>query len=147
MSIKQLFSNLLSSSNHSMVSKRGESQLPLPPVERRSYRDFLLENADGSADSWKAKINNNVVSGDLEFIKTSIDWWCDRKMILPQKEADTIIPPPRIRREIVIYRGFKIINDTGEKNGWYMLHKGKLLKGTKSAIEEQINLAIRRTRY
>lgn len=143
MSIKRTLLQLVGLYNVQNISKVTDSNLQLPTVERMSYRDFLIENATGRVDNWKAKVNNNVITGDLSYIKESIDWWCDKKMMLPRKNTLALdSSSSTMRREIVVHRGFKIINDNGKSNGWYMLHRGTLLKGTKSAIEDKINIAI-----
>lgn len=146
MSLKRKLLQLVGLYNVQNISKVTDSNLQLPTVERMSYRDFLIENATGRVDNWKSKVNNNVITGDLTFIKESIDWWCDKKMMLPRKNTLALdSSSSTMRREIVVHRGFKIINDNGKSNGWYMLHRGVLLKGTKSAIQKEINMAIKKS--
>ena len=66
------------------------------------------------------------------------------KKVLPPESFATVEPPKKEeRRKIKVHKGVKIINDTGEDNDWYVLHEGKLLKGTKEAIEIWIDRGLK----
>ncbi len=77
-------------------------------------------------------------------MKKSIDWWCDMKKVFPPESFANIEPSKKIQREVIVYQGFNIMNDTGEHNEWYMYHNQRLLKGTKVAIETKIDIAIKK---
>ena len=100
------------------------------------HRGYYLENSSGENDKWKARINGEFISGTLELIKKSIDWWCDMGKVLPPESFEPVsIPKQENTRKIKVHNGVKLINDTGDYDDWYVLYRGKLLKGTKEDIE------------
>ncbi|GAB3529995.1 DUF3319 domain-containing protein [Photobacterium alginatilyticum] len=111
-------------------------------VKRMHYRGYLMESTEGGFDTWKARINSKVVIGEQAFIKESIDWWCDKKTVLLSDDYNYNTSTHKVE----IYRGFKLINDTDKPNEWYMLHNGRLYKGTKKAIEFKIDIALDKSR-
>ena len=143
MSLRKGLSRLFCLGSKQNLSKEAGSKHQAVAIKRIQHRGYLAENATEAIDSWKARINGKIVTGELDFIKQSIDWWCDNKtMLSPEKTTNQ----GKSKRKVEVYQGFKIINDTGELNGWYMLHGGQLLKGTKKAIEAKIDLSIERSR-
>ncbi|WP_170111907.1 DUF3319 domain-containing protein [Photobacterium frigidiphilum] len=131
--------------NNQTISSR-EIVRPLNKIiiKRRYHRGFLLENTIGNIDGWKAKLNNKIITGEQAFIETSIDWWCDKKIELSLKQFSKIMQVKKYK--IVIHQGFKIINDNGKDNEWYILHHRKLIKGTRSAIIKKIDIYIEHSR-
>ncbi|UXI02571.1 DUF3319 domain-containing protein [Photobacterium sp. TY1-4] len=145
MSLLKFLANPLGTRRAQRSTRLFSSEPLLPVVERLVYREHLVENATGNAGDWKAKINQQVISGELDALKARIDGWCDRQIALKSglKGRDD----SALKRQIVIHRGFKIINDSGASNEWYMLHRGQLFKGTREAIEQRINRALARAQY
>ncbi|UTV28948.1 DUF3319 domain-containing protein [Photobacterium atrarenae] len=145
MSLRQFLTTTFSARRAQRTRHLFGSEPLLPAVERLVYREHLVENATGNTDDWKAKVNQQVISGDLDSLKERIDRWCDKQVAV--KPGSKHFGSAAFTRQIVIHRGFKIINDTGESNGWYMLHRGQLFKGTRVAIEQRINQALARAQY
>lgn len=103
------------------------------------YRGFNLQSADNSAEVWQVRIKNHVLSGNLAAVKKSIDWFCDTASIIDPKEFESIGQ----KREASTgaqeqFNGFTIKNDTGEANEWYCFFNGRLIKGSKIAIQKHI---------
>lgn len=140
---KELFRLFGFNSNRTSSKVTESSHLQQPVIKRMHHRGYLMESSTEGVDSWKAKINGKVITGEQAFIKESIDWWCDKKTELSPEKASS---HDSSKRKVEVHQGFKIMNDTGEHNGWYMLHNGKLLKGTKKAIEARIDIAVERLR-
>ena len=114
-------------------------------VKKAFHRGYYIENSSGNVDGWIARVNGEFITGKLELIKKSIDWWCDLKKVFPPESFANIEPSKKIQREVIVHQGLKIMNDTGEHNEWYMYHNGQLLKGTKLAIVEKIDQAIKKS--
>lgn len=114
-------------------------------IRKTFHRGYYIENSSGNVDNWIARVNDELITGKLELIKKSIDWWCDMKKVFPP-ESFELQNKEAIHREVIDYEGFKIINDTGEHNEWYMYHNGRLFKGTRMAIEAKIDIAIKNSR-
>ncbi|MGL4225190.1 DUF3319 domain-containing protein [Vibrio misgurnus] len=103
------------------------------------YRGFNLQSADNSTDTWQVTIKNHLLTGNLAAVKKSIDWFCDTASIINPKEFESIGQ----RRELASgvqeqFHGFTIKNDTGEANQWYCFFNGRLIKGSKIAIQKHI---------
>lgn len=103
-----------------------------------SYRGFTLKSVGTSDQVWKVVIKNRELQGSLGAVKKSIDWWCDTTQIVDPAE----IAKPQFSRDgnstHELFHGFNIKNDTGENNAWYCLFNGKLIKGSKIAIQKHI---------
>lgn len=106
--------------------------------KRLFHRGYLIENSDGDPDHWKAAINLNAISGRLSDIKKSIDWWCDMKTFMPPERFNTVAKP-QAQYQTEEYRGFKLINDSGKPNEWYITLRGQLLKGSTAAIKQHLD--------
>lgn len=104
-----------------------------------TYRGFTLTSAPNSTDIWQVKIKNHVLTGNLAAVKKSIDWWCDTASIIDPREFSAVgkkREAPNGKQEQ--FGGFTLKNDTGELNGWYCFFNGRLIKGSKMAIQKHI---------
>ncbi|WP_321284477.1 DUF3319 domain-containing protein [uncultured Vibrio sp.] len=104
-----------------------------------TYRGFNLKSSlDGSL--WKVKIKSHVLQGNLTSVKKSIDWWCDTASIIDPKEFASLAQTRQntVGTQSVDFNGYTLKNDSGEPNEWYCMFNGKLLKGSKSAIQRHI---------
>lgn len=104
-----------------------------------TYRGFTLKSAPNSNEVWQVQIKNHVLTGNLAAVKKSIDWWCDTASIIDPREFESV----GRKREVASgahenFNGFTIKNDTGEANGWYCFFNGRLIKGSKVAIQKHI---------
>ncbi|MHC6529091.1 DUF3319 domain-containing protein [Vibrio sp. V36_P2S2PM302] len=105
-----------------------------------NYRGFNLKSAGGTMDIWQVQIKNHVLSGNLAAVKKSIDWFCDTATIIDPKEFSSV---GRKKAESgkpssEDFHGFVLKNDTGEPNTWYCMFNGRLIKGSKIAIQKHI---------
>ncbi|WGV98123.1 DUF3319 domain-containing protein [Vibrio sp. YMD68] len=108
------------------------------------YKGFNLKSADNTSDIWQAKIKNHVLSGSLAAVKKSIDWFCDTATIIDPKEFTSV---GRKREssgspQAENFNGYALKNDTGEANAWYCFFNGRLIKGSKIAIQKHIEAYI-----
>ncbi|UTV31028.1 DUF3319 domain-containing protein [Photobacterium atrarenae] len=100
-------------------------------IRSKYHRGYYIESISGEQDKWRARINGEFVSGSLEQIKMSIDLWCDRKEFVPPEsirvplKSDSLKKKPRVK----VYKGVKIFIDDEGDDEWYLIYKGKLLKG------------------
>lgn len=104
-----------------------------------TYRGFTLKSAPNSTEVWQVQIKNHVLTGNLAAVKKSIDWWCDTASIIDPREFESV----GRKREVAAgtqenFNGFSLKNDTGEANGWYCFFNGRLIKGSKVAIQKHI---------
>ncbi|MCE0495799.1 DUF3319 domain-containing protein [Vibrio salinus] len=107
-----------------------------------SYRGFTLQTVNGSTDVWQVKIKSHVLSGNLAAVKKSIDWWCETASLIDPKEFESIghkktaasSGSPAQEK----FGNYVLKNDTGEPNAWYCMFNGKLIKGSKLAIQKHI---------
>ncbi|PSU36501.1 DUF3319 domain-containing protein [Photobacterium lutimaris] len=110
--------------------------------KRLFHRGHNIENASGAPDGWKTTINGNTVISKLTLIKKSIDWWYDMQTFMPPEKFVAAGSNQRINQKIELYKGFKLINDNGEPNGWYVILGTKLLKGSPAAIKKHLDAVI-----
>ncbi|MGF1718139.1 DUF3319 domain-containing protein [Photobacterium chitinilyticum] len=111
--------------------------------KRIFHRGHNIENATGDPDGWKTIINGRPVASKLTLVKKSIDWWCDMKAFMPpEKFAGVDSQPQHADQKIEDYKGFKLMNDSGKPNEWYVMLRGRLLKGSPIAIKKHLDAVI-----
>ncbi|MDV5167523.1 DUF3319 domain-containing protein [Photobacterium rosenbergii] len=110
--------------------------------KRLFHRGHNIENASGAPDGWKTTINGNTIIHKLTLVKKSIDWWYDMQTFMPPEKFLAGNKAERVDQRIEEYKGFKLINDNGEPNGWYVMLGSKLLKGSPTAIKKHLDLVI-----
>ncbi|WP_068717590.1 DUF3319 domain-containing protein [Vibrio tritonius] len=104
------------------------------------YRGFHLQSAPNSTEVWQVKIKNHVLTGNLAAIKKSIDWWCETASLIDPREFESL----NAKREESTgalhenFNGYTLKNDTGAPNAWYCFFNGRLIKGSKLAIQKHI---------
>lgn len=104
-----------------------------------TYRGFNLKSANNSTEIWQVQIKNHVLSGNLPALKKSIDWWCETASIIDPKEFESVGRKREASGGVQEnFNGFTIKNDTGEANAWYCFFNGRLIKGSKVAIQKHI---------
>lgn len=114
--------------------------------KRLFHRGHNIENASGSPDDWKTFINGNLVVNKLTLVKKSIDWWCDMKAFMPpEKFLGVGHSAKQGSRKVEEYKGFKLFNDTGEANQWYVVLGKNLVKGSPVAIKKHLDLVLLKT--
>ncbi|WP_231568939.1 DUF3319 domain-containing protein [Photobacterium gaetbulicola] len=110
--------------------------------KRLFHRGHNIENASGAPDGWKTTINGNTVINKLTLVKKSIDWWYDMQTFMPPEKFLARNSSEKNGQKIEEYKGYKLINDNGEPNGWYVILGTKLLKGSPVAIKKHLDLVI-----
>lgn len=105
-----------------------------------NYRGFNLQSGGPDGSTWKVKIKNHVLQGNLSAVKKSIDWWCDTASIIDPKEFASLGQKRGEggANQVENFNGYSLKNDTGEANAWYCMFNGKLIKGSKTAIQRHI---------
>ena len=116
--------------------------------KRLFHRSYNIENASGEHDGWKTTINGNTISGRLVLLKKSVDWWCDMKTFLPPESfiGTGSSQNQQAASNAEDYRGFKLMNDSGKPNEWYVILRGQLLKGSPVAIKRHLDMVIEKLR-
>ncbi|MCK6263589.1 DUF3319 domain-containing protein [Vibrio sp. ZSDE26] len=106
------------------------------------YKGFNLKSSDNNI--WQAKIKNHVLAGSLAAVKKSIDWFCDTATIIDPKEFSSVGQKRETTGSPVAedFNGYALKNDTGEPNTWYCFFNGRLIKGSKIAIQKHIEAYI-----
>ncbi|MGF1740167.1 DUF3319 domain-containing protein [Vibrio profundum] len=104
------------------------------------YRGFNLRSAGGSNSVWQVQIKDTTLNGSLNAIKKSVDWYIDTASIINPKEFEgvnkrTEEPGSTVQED---FNGFMLKNDTGEPNAWYCFFNGRLIKGSRLALEKHI---------
>lgn len=105
-----------------------------------TYRGLTLKSAPNSTEVWQVKIKTHVLTGNLAAVKKSIDWWCDTASIIDPNEFESVGRKREgaYRSAQEQFNGFTLKNDTGEPNAWYCFFNGRLIKGSKIAIQKHI---------
>ena len=103
------------------------------------YRNVHLQSMDANNTIWRAKLKHNVINGNLDAVKKSIDWWLDTASIIDPKEFTALNKSRETGSSLTEnFNGYQIKNDTGEPNTWYCMFNGRLIKGGKIAIQRHI---------
>ncbi|MGR5142080.1 DUF3319 domain-containing protein [Photobacterium sp. DNB23_23_1] len=110
--------------------------------KRLFHRGHNIENASGAPDGWKTTISGNTIISKLSLVKKSIDWWYDMQTFMPPEKFIIAGSREKASQQVEDYKGFKLINDNGDLNGWYVILGTKLLKGSPTAIKKHLDLVI-----
>ncbi|MFC3025089.1 DUF3319 domain-containing protein [Vibrio zhugei] len=105
------------------------------------YRGIQLQSTSDSTEVWQARIKKHVITGSLAAVKKSIDWWCDTASLIDPKEFESLQPKKDDSAHAGAqenFNGYTIKNDTGAANAWYCFFNGRLIKGSKLAIQKHI---------
>lgn len=111
--------------------------------KRLFHRGHNIENATGAQDGWKTIINGQPIESKLPLVKKSIDWWCEMKTFMPPEKFEGIASKSQqSASKIEEYKGFKLMNDSGKPNDWYIILRGRLLKGSPAAIKKHLDAVL-----
>ncbi|MCW8329412.1 DUF3319 domain-containing protein [Photobacterium sp. SDRW27] len=111
--------------------------------KRLFHRGHNIENSTGEPDGWKTIINGRPIESKLTLVKKSIDWWCDMKAFMPpEKFAGIGSQSQQTAKNSEDYKGFKLMNDSGKPNEWYVFLRGQLLKGSPAAIKKHLDAVL-----
>ncbi|MGG5573392.1 DUF3319 domain-containing protein [Vibrio diazotrophicus] len=97
---------------------------------------FIKRNAD-SSERWSVILGEKMAVGEIKYIKMTIDHWADTGTYVPPEYFKSNDDPSN--RQTFDYKNFKIINDLGGQNDWYIIYRGKLMKGSKDKIIQVID--------
>ncbi|MEZ8826998.1 DUF3319 domain-containing protein [Vibrio amylolyticus] len=112
-------------------------------VRTEFYRGHLLKRNPAHPDYWSATITDVSVVGKLEYLKLSVDQWCDHKVIVPPEHFEK--NQQKFSEQLTFdHKEFKLKNDLGGDNDWYITYRGKLMKGSKAKIIEAIDFLERK---
>jgi len=88
---------------------------------------------------WQVRIKHHLLSGNLPAVKKSIDWWCDTAKLIDPAEFESVGRKRESNSSMQEnFNGFVLKNDTGEANAWYCFFNGRLIKGSKNALQKHI---------
>ncbi|MCK6263389.1 DUF3319 domain-containing protein [Vibrio sp. ZSDE26] len=108
-------------------------------VRTEFYRGHLLKRNPAHPDYWSVTIKGNSMVGKLEYVKKSVEQWCDHKVLVAPDYFEKNMQ--QLSEQLTFdYKEFKLKNDHGGDNGWYLTYRGRLMKGSKVKIIEAIDL-------
>ncbi len=107
-------------------------------VRTQFYRGHVLKRNMTNLDIWSVTISDKPFTGKLEFVKMSVDEWCENGVVVAPEHFEQRAEKGT-EHQTEEYQGYKIINDLGGDNDWYVMYRGKLIKGSKNKIEEFID--------
>ncbi|CAH0536862.1 DUF3319 domain-containing protein [Vibrio marisflavi] len=104
------------------------------------YRGFNLKTSGDSKQIWQVQIKESTLVGSLNAIKKSVDWYVETNSIIDPREFENVGKRPDTSDKAMQedFNGFTLKNDTGEANGWYCFFNGRLIKGSRLALERHI---------
>lgn len=104
------------------------------------YRGFNLKTSGDSKEVWQVQIKDSTLVGSLNALKKSVDWYVDTNSIIDPKEFENVGRRPDNSGKAMqeYFNGFTLKNDNGEPNGWYCFFNGRLIKGSRLALERHI---------
>ncbi len=110
----------------------------LRTVRTDFYRGYFIKRNSDDSNKWSVVLGDNVGVGQINDIRMAIDYWIESGLYaspeyFKNKGSDLQ------GRQIFDYKNFKLVNDLGGKNDWYVSYRGKLMKGSKEKIIEVID--------
>ncbi|GHA34371.1 DUF3319 domain-containing protein [Photobacterium aphoticum] len=109
------------------------------------HRGHRIENVNNREDGWSAVIEGRTITHKLSLVKKSIDWWYEMNTFMPPEKFESIVSKKQPQQLTMDYKGFKLRNDTGYPNDWYVMAGTRLLKGHADAIKRHIDAALQRS--
>ena len=110
--------------------------------KRLFHRGHNIENATGDPYGWKTVINGHPIESKLPLVKKSIDWWCEMKTFMPPEKFERVNKAQQTEPNSEEYKGFRLMNDSGKPNDWYIILRGRLLKGSPAAIKKHLDAVL-----
>ncbi|WBA10217.1 DUF3319 domain-containing protein [Salinivibrio kushneri] len=113
-------------------------------TRRLFHRGYAIEKTEGSGDvteEYRARLGGKVISGSLQAVKKSIEWWADTSTLVDPADLEEEDTDGAGTRQVEEYKGFRIMNDNPDKDskGWYMIVRGNLMKGSLPALKQFID--------
>ncbi|MCL9783231.1 DUF3319 domain-containing protein [Vibrio sp. S4M6] len=104
------------------------------------YRGFNLKTSGSSTEVWQVQIKDTTLVGSLNAVKKSVDWYVDTNSIIDPREFENVGKRKEGDEKSMQedFNGFTLKNDTGEPNAWYCFFNGRLIKGSRLALERHI---------
>jgi Protein of unknown function (DUF3319). len=104
-------------------------------TRRLFHRGYTIEKSEGGHETtevYRARLGGKSISGSLQNVKKSIEWWADTNTFVEPADFDDDEDDTPSTHQVEEYKGFRIMNDDPEKDekGWYMIVQGKLMKGS-----------------
>ncbi len=120
-----------------MFSSKNKAK-KLGTVRTDFYRGYFIKRNADDSNKWSVVLGDKVGVGEITYVKMSIDHWIEYGIYaspdhFKSKRASTQ------ERQVFTYKNFKIMNDLGGKNDWYITYRGHLMKGSKEKIIEVID--------
>ncbi len=110
----------------------------LVTVRTDLYRGHLIKLNSDDSNKWSVVIGDNVGVGQINDIRMTIDYWIDFGLYASPDYFKNKGTESQVR-QVFDYKNFKLVNDLGGKNDWYVSYRGKLMKGSKEKIIEVID--------
>ncbi len=110
----------------------------LGTVRTDFYRGYFIKRNTDDSNKWSVVLGSKVGVGEITYVKMSIDHWIEYGIYASPDHFKSKSTKAK-ERQITTYKGYKIVNDLGGKNDWYITYRGKLMKGSKEKIIEMID--------
>ncbi|MPX89324.1 MULTISPECIES: DUF3319 domain-containing protein [Salinivibrio] len=113
-------------------------------TRRLFHRGYTIEKTEGGNETtevYRARVAGKSISGSLQNVKKSIEWWADTNTFVEPADFDDEENDVSSKKQVEEYKGFRIMNDDPEKDekGWYMIVRGNLMKGSLPALKHFID--------
>lgn len=116
-----------------IFSPKNKKAKKLGTVRTDFYRGYFIKRNSDDSNKWSVVLGDNAGVGEINYIKMTIDHWIEYGLYAsPEHFKNTT--SGEYARQVFDYKGYKIVNDLGGKNDWYISYRGKLMKGSKEKI-------------
>ncbi len=115
-----------------MFSSKNKAK-KLGTVRTDFYRGYFIKRNSDDSNKWSVVLGSNAGVGEISHVKMSIDHWIEYGIYASPDHFKTKATNTK-ERQVTSYKGFKIVNDLGGKNDWYITYRGQLMKGSKEKI-------------
>ncbi|MGF1694429.1 DUF3319 domain-containing protein [Vibrio kyushuensis] len=131
--------SIMSTALRALFGPKDSSSKKQNMVRTEFYRGHLLKRNPAHPDYWSATITDCSMVGKLEYLKMSVDQWCDHKVIVAPEHFEK--SQQQLSEQLTFdHKEFKLKNDHGGDNEWYITYRGRLMKGSKGKIIEALDL-------
>ncbi len=105
----------------------------LGTVRTDFYRGHFIKRNSDDSNKWNVALGKNIGVGEIQYVKMTIDHWIEYGLYASPEHFKNKGTGEH-ERQVFEYKSFKIVNDLGGKNDWYISYRGKLMKGSKEKI-------------
>ncbi|WP_434361526.1 DUF3319 domain-containing protein [Parasalinivibrio latis] len=110
-------------------------------TKRLYHRGYNIEYLDSG--EYAARLGGNrVVTAELLAIKKSIDWWAEASIFRDPADFEGMEEESEDTTQTEEHKEYKLVNDDGRVDTWYVMIGGKLFKGSLKMLKRKIDLEV-----